>query len=52
MGTFKTTDRRRVRNRKIDRSVAKYGMKIMGIQKPVRSGYFRKHWREYADAAT
>lgn len=41
---------RRVHTRKIDRSVAKHGMKIMGIHKPVKSGYFRRNWREYAYA--
>lgn len=51
MGTFKVVNSRRVRNRKLDRSVAKHGMKLMGIHKPVKSGYFRKYWREYAESA-
>ena len=41
---------RRIHTRKLDRSVAKHGMKIAGIKKAVKSGYFADHWREYANA--
>ena len=38
----------RIHTRKLDRSVAKYHIKLLGIKQAIKRGIFRHRWREFA----